>query len=157
MNRGAGAFVEALERQGIAIGSAELPQPIVEKLATTRLRFDREALRFVSDVQSALSAAVPTGKTLLFAITAPIRLAGKTAATLEAKLRRAFARAPARLELDETINGNRLRVRLAKGGSKGIKAIGFVHNPDCDPNVLFDAAQAVLRLPPPRLASPAQQ
>ncbi|HEX9158858.1 MAG TPA: hypothetical protein VF835_01420 [Rhizomicrobium sp.] len=149
MNKGVGAFVEALERQGIAIGSAGMPLPIVEKLATARLRFDREALRFVADVESALSAAVPAGKTLVFAITAPIRLAGKTVDALEEKLRSALARAPARLELDETINGNRIRVRLAKGGSNRKRAIGFVHNPDCDPNVLFDATQSVLRLPPP--------
>jgi hypothetical protein len=149
MNKGAGAFVEALQRQGIAIHSAGLPAPLVETLATMRLRFDREALRFVADVQSALSAAVPAGKTLMFSITAPIRLAGKTADALEEKLRSVRARPPARLALDETINGNRIRVRLAKGGSNRMKAIGFVHNPDCDPNVLFDAMQSVLRLPPP--------
>jgi hypothetical protein len=32
-----------------------------------------------------------------------------------------------------------------KGVSNGANVIGFVHNPDSDPDILFDVTQAVLK------------
>jgi hypothetical protein len=119
MNRRVQAFIEALERQGIAFDIARIKPRLAESLATVRLRFDRVALRFVRDVQLALHEIVPDGKTLVFTITAPIRLATKSAAALEDKVRRSLTPGAARMDLRETINANRIRVRLAKGVSNG--------------------------------------
>jgi hypothetical protein len=44
-----------------------------------------------------------------------------------------------------TIHGNQIRVRLVKGGSRQTtKVIGFVHNPDSDPDVLFDITLSLI-------------
>lgn len=143
MNRQLEKFIGALIRQGIAVDMVAIDPRHAEGLSTVRLRFDREALRFIDDVQAGLRDRVPAGKTLMFAITAPLRLASKTAAALVEKVHKDLAHRPRRFDLDETIHGNRVCVRLAKGVSN--RAIGFVHNPDCDPKILFDATQALLR------------
>ena len=143
MNRQVEKFIGALARQGIAVDVAAIDPHQAGRLSTVRLRFDREALRFIDDVQTALGGSVPAGKTLMFAITAPLRLASKTAASLVEKVHKDLARRSARIDLDATINGNGIRVRLVKGVSRG--AIVFVHNPDSDPTILFDATQALLR------------
>jgi hypothetical protein len=148
MNRQVQAVIEALERQGHAVGIPDRGRTIFrpeDGLSTLRLRFDKVALRFIADVQSALGESVPDGKTLMFTITAPIRLASKTAGALEDKVRRSLARPTARIDMREAINGNRLRVRLVARGAKGTpKVIGFVHNPDTDADVLLRVTEALL-------------
>ena len=114
-------------------------------LTKPRLRFDRVALRFVRRLQDALSASVPDGKTLLLTITAPIRVPAKTAAALEDNIRTYLARQSAKGEVNHTIHGNQIRVRLVKGGSRRTtKVVGFVHNPDSDPDVLFDITLSLI-------------
>lgn len=143
MNRRAQAVIDSLERQGIDV--AKIDTRFVEGISRVQLRFDRVALRFIDDVRSALHAVVPDGMTLMFTITAPIRLASKTAATLEEKARGALARRSVRVALNETINGNQVRVRLVKGASKETRVVGFVHNPGSDPDILFDVTQGLLK------------
>ena len=110
-----------------------------------RLRFDRVALRFVRRLQEALSASVPDSNTLILTITAPIRVPAKTAAVLEDNIRTDLARQSARGEVKYAILGNQIRVRLVKGGSRRTtKVIGFVHNPDSDPEFLLDTAHALI-------------
>jgi hypothetical protein len=110
-----------------------------------RLRFDRVALRFVRRLQETLSASVPDGRTLILTITAPIRVPAKTAAALEDNIRTYLARQSARREAKDTIHGNQIRVRLVKDESRRTtKVIGFVHNSDSDPDVLFDLALALI-------------
>jgi hypothetical protein len=83
---------------------------------------------------------------LIVTITAPIRLASKTAAAVEDKIRVGLARWSAKLEVKDTIHGNRIRVRLVKVVPKrASKVIGFVHNPDSDPDVLLRLTQSLLR------------
>jgi len=114
-------------------------------LTKPRLRFDRVALRVVRRLQEALSASVPDGRTLILTITAPIRVPSKTAAALEDNIRTYLARQSAKGEVEQTIHGNQIRVRLVKGGSRRTtKVIGFVHNPDSDPDVLFDITLSLL-------------
>ena len=145
MNKQKQTIIDALARQGIAIDIAGTEPQMEDNSATVRLRFDRVAMRFVGDVRSALHQVVPDGTTLMFTITAPIRLASKTADVLESKVRSFFARRTARIDLTETIHGNQIRVRLLGGGVKRTtKVIGFVHNPDSDPEVLFRVTQASL-------------
>ena len=96
-----------------------------------RLRFDRVALRLIGDLQAALSGSVPDGAALVVTVTAPIRLASKTATVLKSKVGEDLARRPARVEIKDTIHGNQVRARLVKGTSgRTSKVIGFVHNPD---------------------------
>ena len=123
-------------------------QRIAERggLAKPRLRFDRVALRFVGGLQAALSASVPDGAAVVLTVTAPIRLAAKTAAALESNIRDGLARRPARVELKDAICGNQIRVRLVTGVSGRMpKVIGFVHNPDCDGDVLLAVTQSLLQ------------
>lgn len=145
MNRRAQAVIDALERQGIDI--ARISPLCEEKLSGLHLRFDRVALRFVDDVRSSMNAIVPDGNMLMFTITAPIRLASKTATMLEEKVHGVLARQSAPVDLKETINGNQIHVRLVRGVPNRRRVIGFVHNPDSDPRILFDVTQSLLRSP----------
>lgn len=137
------AIIDSLERQGIDV--VGISPRLEEKLSGLHLRFDREALRFMDDVRSALHEIVPDGKTLIFAITAPIRLGSKTATTLEENVRGVLAHRHARVDVNEAINGNHIRVRLAAGNSDKPKVVGFVHNPDSDPEILFAVTKSLLR------------
>ena len=86
-------------------------------LTKPRLRFDRVALGFVRRLQAAL----------------------------EDNIRTYLARQSAQGEAKHTIHGNQIRVRLVKGGSRRTtKVIGFVHNPDSDPDVLFDITLSLI-------------
>ena len=89
MNKRVQAIRDSLERQGIDI--TRIGPCFEENVSRIHLRFDRVALRFVDDVQSSLNAIVPDGNTLMFTITAPIRLAAKTAIMLAEKVRGAVA------------------------------------------------------------------
>ena len=144
MTRQVPAIIEALGRQGIAVDIAGIKPRPEEKLSTVRLRFDKVALQFVEGLQPALNEVVPDGKTVIVTITAPIRMASKTAAAVEKKVRSSLARRPVRVDLAETIHGNHIRVRLVNGVSNGARVIGFVHNPDSDPNILFDVTRSLL-------------
>ncbi|HLY07137.1 MAG TPA: hypothetical protein VKR31_15435 [Rhizomicrobium sp.] len=147
------AIIDALGRQGIVVDIATIGPRFEEKDSGIRLRFDRVALRFIEDVQSALHDIVPDDRTLFFAITAPIRMGSKTAAMLVENVRGVLARRRARVDLDETINGNRTRVRLVKGVFNGRRAVGFVHNPETDPELIFETTLSVLELRRPRAKS----
>ena len=94
-----------------------------------RLRFDRVAKRLIADVQTELRDDVPKGTTVIFACTAPIRLASKTAAALEAAIRTLLTSRAKQPELAKTINGNRIRIRIVRAAHQP-NVVGFVHNPD---------------------------
>lgn len=115
-------------------------------LARPRLRFDKVVLRLVGGLQAALSEIVPDGAAVVLTVTAPIRLPGETAAALEAMIREGLARRPAKVEIKDWVHGNRIRARLVQGvAAQASKVIGFVHNPDCDPEVLLQLAQSFLQ------------
>src|SRR5215475_10810767 len=79
-----------------------------------RLRFDKVALGLVRHLRVSLSRSVPDGNTVIVTITAPIRQDSKTGAILEERIRRLLA--ARRTELNATIYGNRIRVRVLRGG-----------------------------------------
>jgi hypothetical protein len=115
--------------------------------AKLRLRFDKVAVRVVEHLRFTLSEAVPEGVTVLVTITAPIRLASKTAVALEDKIRVLLARRAERIEEKDTIHGNHIRIRLEKAATRPVaKVIGFVHNSDTDPRVLLNMTRALLEL-----------
>jgi hypothetical protein len=110
-----------------------------------RLRFDKVVVSLMSRLRTSLRDSVPAGETVVVTVTAPIRLASKTADALEEKARVLLARRSARRVLEDTVHGNQIRIQVMKGGPAGAaKFIGFVHNPDSDPTPLFEVAQALL-------------
>jgi hypothetical protein len=108
-----------------------------------RLRFDRVAIGLVRRLQTSLSRSVPDDKTVIVTITAPIRKDSKTGAVLVERISDVLA--AGRVQLKATIHGNRIRVRVLKGGaSRTAKLIGFVHNPKPDASLLFDITRSLL-------------
>jgi hypothetical protein len=107
--------------------------------ATPRLRFDKVVIRLFERLQAALGEIVPDGMTVLLTVTAPIRLASKTAAVLEDKIRTRAGRGSPDRDESATIHGNRVRIRFLRHEStRAPKMIGFVHNADSDPLLLLN-------------------
>ena len=101
--------------------------------AKPRLRFDKVATRLIERLQAALGEAVPDGMTMLLTITAPIRLASKTAAALEGKIQTVLGRESPSRDEKLAIHGNRVQIRvLTEASKRAPKMVGFVHNPDSD-------------------------
>jgi hypothetical protein len=114
--------------------------------AKARLRFDRVAVGLVRRLKDSLHESVPDERAVILTVSAPIRLPSKTAAALEDVIRTALVHRPVPKECKHTIHGNRVRVRLAKCGSKQeSKVIGLVHNPDSDPDMLLDITESMLQ------------
>jgi hypothetical protein len=122
---------------------------IKAKIADTakpRLRFDKSVLRLFDGVRAAVTGSVPDGTSVLFTVTAPIRLRAKTAGALEVQIRDGLARRAAKVEIEDTIFGNDVRIRIAKRLSAYMpKVIGFVHNPETGAERLLDLTQALLK------------
>jgi hypothetical protein len=136
-----------IARKRIAVEVTTTKQRIAVRGGLTMpcLRFDRVALRVVRRLREALSASVRDDRTLILTIMAPIRVPAKTAAALEDDIRTYLGRQSAQGEVKYTIHGNHIRVRLVKGGSRRTtKVIGFVHNPDSEPDVLFDITHSLI-------------
>jgi len=112
-----------------------------------RLRFDKVANRVISRLQVAAVEIVPDGMTVVVSITAPIRLASKTAASLEELIRTHLARKRSGPDAKATIHGNRVRVRVLKNKSeRAPRLIGFVHNSDSDAALILDITEEMLEL-----------
>jgi hypothetical protein len=143
----ADAYV-TLAGKRIAVEVTAIKQSMAERSGLTkpRLRFDRVALRVVGGLRAGLSEFVPDGEAVVLTITAPIRVPSKTAAALETIVRDRLARRSTPVEIKDTICGNQIRVRRVKGVSRQMpKVIGFVHNPDSDPDVLLRLTQSLLQ------------
>lgn len=114
-----------------------------KRLPAPRLRFDRTAIGLIERLQTALATVVTEGKTVIVAITAPIRQDSKTGALVEAKVRELLARR--RVHLKTKIHGNGIQIRVLEGGVRRTpRLIGFVHNPQPPPAALFDVADRLL-------------
>ncbi|HEY1781746.1 MAG TPA: hypothetical protein VGG79_15185 [Roseiarcus sp.] len=112
--------------------------------AKFRLRFDKVALRFVGGLKAALADAVPEGQTLVFTITAPIRLPKKTALALEGLARSCPPDAGRR----ETLHDNKVRARRLTGVPRHMpRALGFVHTVESDAGAILILAEALLLAP----------
>lgn len=83
--------------------------------------------------------------TLLFTVTAPIRVPGKTATELTDRVRVRLERRNITAATRYTIQGNAIRVRLVNGRHKGeSNVLGFVHNPEVNVKQLFDEVQELI-------------
>ena len=112
-----------------------------------RLRFDRVVVRVLARLRAALPERVPRGATAVVTITAPIRLAARTAATLEEMIGGPVRARSARQPLRKTVHGNQIRIQIMRSrGTSTSPLAGFVHNRDSDPGILFDLTRALLRV-----------
>jgi hypothetical protein len=112
-----------------------------------RLRFDRVAMRLIESLNTALGKAVPGGTTAIVTVTAPVRMASKTAAELEERIQTLLSRRLPSRDEKATIYGNRIRIRFVRDGSVHVpRVIGFVHNPETDPLLLLNVASELLDL-----------
>jgi hypothetical protein len=115
--------------------------------ARIRLRFDKVVVGLVGHLEKALSPLVPDKTSVLVTVTAPIRIAGKTAVALEEDAKALLARGQAPLERRAKINGNRTRIRVVRSPSSvAPKVLGFVHNADTDPALLLDLACGLIEV-----------
>ena len=140
-------IIVAGKRVAVDITTPKWHGTLAGNAAKPRLRFDKVATRLIERLQAALGATVPDGTTLLLTITAPIRLASKTAAALEGKIQTILERELPSRDEKITIHGNRVQIRVLAGASKRApKMIGFVHNPDSDPLLLLNTTSQWLEL-----------
>jgi hypothetical protein len=124
-----------------AIDADTVEREIIARIraAKLRLRFDKVALRLVGGLKAALASAIPEGETLVFTISAPIRLPAKTAVAMDHLLRNALTDGERR----ETIYGNEVRSRRLKGVPKRMpKVLGFVHSLESDAGAILALAEA---------------
>jgi hypothetical protein len=116
------------------------------------------ALEFVSRVRAALQGQVADDRTIVVTLTAPIRLASKTAAALASRI---LSRVPGRATAGRSmhrIHGNRIQIWMLQGGSRMTsKLVGFVHNPDADPRILVEVTRALLAGMGPQRRAPARR
>jgi hypothetical protein len=114
--------------------------------APPRLRFDRVVLKVLGRLRAALDGGLLRGATVILTITAPIRLASRTAAALEERIRALLGGRSARGQLTDTVHGNQVQIRIIRGSKTSTsKLVGFVHNRDSDPTILFDLTRSLLR------------
>jgi hypothetical protein len=112
-----------------------------------RLRFDRVALGLLRRVRQGVHAEMPRGWMVALTVTAPIRLAGQTAITLEERIRVLLkARLRHTRGFKGRVHGNGVQIRvLRSGGAPVAQFVGFIHNPTPDPGMLFDLTNSLLR------------
>jgi hypothetical protein len=140
-------FTVAGKRAAVEIGAPKLRVTGESKAAKPGLRFDRVATKLIERLRAALGESVPDGTTVLLTVTAPIRLPSKTATSLENKIQPLLGRRSPDRDEQDTIHGNRVQIRLLRDGSERVpKLIGFVHNSDSDPLLLFNMAREFLKL-----------
>ena len=114
------------------------------RAAKLRPRFDKVALRVVGRLKAALASVVPEGETVIFTISAPIRLPGETAAALETMARSGSREALRR----EVIHGAAVRIRRLEGAAKPMpRVLAFVHSDPSDAEAILALAEARLLRP----------
>ena len=129
--------IRSFKRRGAGRSNATRP----------RLRFDKVATRLLERLRTTTGDVVPDGTTVVLTVTAPIRVAAKTSAALEDRIRTLLARRSRGRDEDAAIHGNRIRIRLLRNLSeRAPKFIGFVHNADSDPVLLLNMTREVLEL-----------
>ena len=119
-----------------------IEQEIFDRIAAAkiRLRFDKVVLRIRGDLKTALEEGMPAGHAMLFTLTAPIKLPGKTRDEMLGLIHGDF-------EAGE-IHGNQVRIRrLTSLPPQRPKVMLFVHNPDMDGRLVLDIAETRLRVP----------
>ncbi len=115
--------------------------------AKPRLRFDKVATRVLERVRKEVTDSVPPNAIVFLTITAPIRLASKTAASVAEKIKMHCQRRSLQRNGSYAIHGNHVIIRLLPEKSRqALKIIGFVHHAQSDPLFLLSITQEMLEL-----------
>jgi hypothetical protein len=125
--------------QKIALGIAVLSQQSSRQKSVTkvRLREDKVAQRVLRDLEVALHPHVPTGKSVILTLGAPIKVSRKLVIALTDVLVTYLESGSVEVDEKRTILGNRVRFRVLRVTSKWpAKVIGFVFTGDPAPGVL---------------------
>lgn len=116
----------------------------VKGVAKARLREDRVARRVLSEIESALRAHVPDGKTVILTLGAPIKVPGQLVAALSQTLASYLESGAEEIDEKKTILGNRVRFRVVNDGSTfAAKTIGFVFTGDPAPGILANVMRSL--------------
>jgi hypothetical protein len=123
-----------------AIDADTIEREIVARLRAANLhpRFDKVAVRLVGGLKAVLADVVLDGQIVVFTISAPIRLPGKTAVALENMVRSG----PCNAERREIVHNNTVRIRWLRGGPKHTpKVLGFVHSVESEAGAILALAE----------------
>jgi hypothetical protein len=138
------ALTVAGKRIGLDVVAIRAQAGRASRTMKPRLRLDRVALGLMDRLRVAVEASVPEDRTIIVTITAPIRLASKTAASMASSIRRRLARRAAGRSI-HNIHGNTIQIWiLPRAGAMTSKLVGFVHNPDANPRILIEVTRALL-------------
>jgi hypothetical protein len=142
----AGRLTIAGKPVAIEIASIAAPAARRRGAAPPRLRFDRVVLRVIARLRAALDEAVPKGATVVFTLTAPIRVPGRTAAALEEHAGALLKKRSGRKRLAVSVHGNEIEMRIVATDrdTHTSKVVGFVHNPGTDTAILFDLTEGII-------------
>lgn len=122
----------------IADAIAKASELTITKLG---LRFDKVVVRLLGNIRTSIEQVAPNGKTILFTITAPIRLPAKTEYKLVEEIGYLSGSMTRHRDRVLTISQNNVRLRIVKTSSKkALKFIGLVHNSTTDSKLLLDLA-----------------
>ena len=115
----------------------------VNKLSVKKLglRFDKVVIRLLGDLSDFAERIVPKGETILLTITAPIKVPAKTEQEIERRIRHLLESGAPHRDRQATIFENKVRLRIFSAlPTQHISLIGFVHDPDTNPELLLDLA-----------------
>jgi len=111
------------------------------------LRFDKVVIRLRDRLRAFCDQTVPPGTTVVVTVTAPIRLAARTAASIEERINQCVDRGRGGPDMRDTVHGNQVRIRALSGGSDRVsRLVGFVHNSETSAARLMDIASEVFDL-----------
>ena len=135
--RNVGVDVTTLTTHGTGHGKEKKPT----------LRFDKVVARVNERLRAAAGACAPSGVTVLVTLTAPIKLASRTAIAINDTLRTLVAHSAEEPHASLTGLGNRVRIQIvAHGLTSAPRFLGFAHNPGTDPRLLFNLTRELLDL-----------
>jgi hypothetical protein len=145
---GAKAYIKvAGKRVALDILSLKVGRAAEVKATKPHLRFDKVVVWLIERLRSTFSTTVPDGVTVVVTVTAPIRIASKTAAAIEEKVHAVLPRGSRSRDHKYAIHGNQVQIRLLTSkGKRAPKLIGFVHNPESDPLPLVEMTRELLSL-----------
>jgi hypothetical protein len=112
-----------------------------------RLRFDRVVRRVCDELGAVAAPLLPVGSMAVVTLQAPIRLASKTVASIEAMLRILAAGGPTGRTRSSTLFGNRIRVGIMQAPLLArSRLVCLVHTDDADAARLRTMTQELLAL-----------
>jgi hypothetical protein len=117
-----------------------------ETVSKLGLRFDRVVVRVLRDLRGFAKTRVPTGKTVILTLTAPILTPTRTVAALQPEIDTLLRSGTRDGDRIASVCGNAIRIRVAKHmSSRNHELIGLVHNRDIDSKHLADLVESWLR------------